>query len=176
MERPLACPKVYGLGIGTVLLVASSVRNADERVAGSGPNLEVCFPLDRFCYLPVLSEISQMTDSRPGRTIASRKNTRNEPRTHTRCINRLARACLLRLILRESIAIASGSPVSLRTPPSTRLDSGSSAPFERVCDVRARPPTGEDRASARAGPPPGDLVTDLRHGHTRNGIEPLKTV
>ena len=69
------------------------------------------------------AEISQMTDAKPSRTITSRENIRNEPRTHTGCINPWARAGLLRLVLRQSIAIPSGSPVSLRTPPSTRLDS-----------------------------------------------------
>jgi len=64
-----------------------------------------------------------MTDAKPSRTITSRENIRNEPRTHTRCINPWARAGLFRLVLRQSIAIPSGSPVSLRTPPSTRLDS-----------------------------------------------------
>ncbi len=62
-----------------------------------------------------------MTDATPNRTITSRENMRNEPRSHTRCINPWARAGLLRLVLRQSIAIPSGSPVSLRTPPSTRL-------------------------------------------------------
>ena len=71
----------------------------------------------------VTTEISQMTNTKPSRTIIPRENIRNKPRRHTTCINPWARASLLRLVLRQSIAIPSGAPVSLWTPPSTRLDS-----------------------------------------------------
>ena len=91
-------------------------------------------------------EISQMTDAKPSRTITSRENIRNEPRTHTSCINPWARAGLLRLVLRQSIAIPSGSPVSLRTPPSTRLDSLS---VLSLCRFYPGTNRGENNASPR---------------------------
>ena len=63
-----------------------------------------------------------MTDAKASRTIISRETTQNGPRTHTRCINPWARAGVP-LVLRQSIAVPSGSRASLRIPPSARLDS-----------------------------------------------------